>query len=199
MDNASPNDVLARTLARLLLKRYNIHFAPENAQIRCLAHVVNLVVQKILSELLGVDDPALDDYYELWKHLPIHFDVEAEDQADADAEEERAKETSKMAGQKGPSEPSDLQGDEVDELDWDIEEDEELKAFLSDTDTDASLERAGKRAVKKVWLNLSSVRIQTLTLKLRSAASHCHQDRRFSPASWSVPQMCGTIISRHLC
>ena len=89
MDNASTNDVLARTLARLLLKRYNITFAPQNAQIRCLAHVVNLVVQKIFSELLGVSDPALDDYYELWKHLPVHFDVEAEDKAEAEAEAQR--------------------------------------------------------------------------------------------------------------
>ena len=69
MDNASPNDVLARTLRVLLLKRYGIHFTPENGQIRCLAHVVNLIVQKILHELFEADDPALQDYYELFnKH-----------------------------------------------------------------------------------------------------------------------------------
>ena len=63
MDNASTNDVLAHTLGILLLKRYKIHFSPENGQIRCLAHVVNLVqvVQKILHELFEADDPALQD------------------------------------------------------------------------------------------------------------------------------------------
>lgn len=140
MDNASTNDVLARTLTRLLLKRYNITFAPQNAQIRCLAHVVNLVVQKIFSELLGVSDPALDDYYELWKHLPVHFDVEAEDKAEAEAEEERAKVDPKAV-------PTD--GDE--DLAWDVDDDEDLRVFLSEMDsTDTGSERAGKRAVKKV-------------------------------------------------
>ncbi|TBU60094.1 hypothetical protein BD310DRAFT_966638 [Dichomitus squalens] len=76
MDNASVNDVLARKLAQLLLKRYQVSFAPENAQIHCVAHVVNLIVQKILSNVLDIDDPALADYYELYnKHLPIHYDL----------------------------------------------------------------------------------------------------------------------------
>ncbi len=150
MDNASTNDVLARTLARLLLKRYNIHFTPQNGQIRCLAHVVNLVVQKLLSELLGADDPALDDYYELWKHLPIHFDVEEEDRAEAEAEAARVNKNS------SPNQ----QGDEDNELEsWDIGEDEDIQAFLTDTDADAGEERAGKRAVKKVCqYDSSSVR-----------------------------------------
>lgn len=83
MDNASTNDVLARTLGILLLKRYGIQFSPENGQIRCLAHVVNLVVQKILSELDEADDPALRDYYEANKHLPIHYDPNEDEEIQA--------------------------------------------------------------------------------------------------------------------
>ncbi|EKM48650.1 uncharacterized protein PHACADRAFT_108524 [Phanerochaete carnosa HHB-10118-sp] len=68
---------MARTLALLLLKRYSIHFNPENGQIRCIAHVVNLVVQKILHELSEADDPALRDYYEEFaKHEPFHYNPE---------------------------------------------------------------------------------------------------------------------------
>ncbi|KAL1939855.1 hypothetical protein VTO73DRAFT_9555 [Trametes versicolor] len=81
MDNASANDVLARTLSRLLLRRYGLHFSPENGRIRCIAHVVNLVVQSIVHELFEADDPALADYYELWnKHLPFHYDAATDDE-----------------------------------------------------------------------------------------------------------------------
>ncbi|GJF00443.1 hypothetical protein PsYK624_167310 [Phanerochaete sordida] len=83
MDNASSNDVLARTLAALLLKRYGIQFSPENGQIRCIAHVVNLVVQQILHTLAEADDPALEDYYESYKHEPFHYDLEDDDEQKA--------------------------------------------------------------------------------------------------------------------
>jgi len=49
---------------------------PDNAQIRCLAHVVNLVVQKILAVLDEADDPELNDYYEMMKDLPVHYDAD---------------------------------------------------------------------------------------------------------------------------
>lgn len=81
MDNAATNDVLARTLATLLLQRYNLHFVPQNGQIRCLAHVVNLVVQQMLSELLDVDNPDISDYYhELNKHEPFHYNPENDEE-----------------------------------------------------------------------------------------------------------------------
>lgn len=80
MDNASTNDVLAQTLTGLLMERYGIHFSPENGQIRCLAHVVNLVVQKILSALIDTDDPEESDWYLLHKFLPFHFDVKDDDE-----------------------------------------------------------------------------------------------------------------------
>ncbi|KAI0060903.1 hypothetical protein BV25DRAFT_1806709, partial [Artomyces pyxidatus] len=84
MDNAITNDVLARILAKLLMKRYGVPFHPENGQIRCLAHVVNLVVQKILSTALEADDPDIDDYYiRLNKHLPFHYDPESDEDLQA--------------------------------------------------------------------------------------------------------------------
>ncbi|KAJ7770293.1 hypothetical protein DFH07DRAFT_684213, partial [Mycena maculata] len=57
LDNASPNDVLIRTLSRLLMERFDVQFTPENSQIRCLDHVVHLVVQKMLAALEEAVDP----------------------------------------------------------------------------------------------------------------------------------------------
>ncbi|TFY60202.1 hypothetical protein EVJ58_g5298, partial [Rhodofomes roseus] len=80
MDNAATNDVLARTLAGLLMEKYSIHFSPENGQIRCLAHVANLVVQKILASLIDEDDPDVNDWYLLHKFLPFHYDLDSDDE-----------------------------------------------------------------------------------------------------------------------
>ena len=74
MDNATTNDVLARTLARLLLDRYGLKFETQNAQIRCLAHVVNLIVQKILATLEEAEAPEALDYYLLNKFQEFHYD-----------------------------------------------------------------------------------------------------------------------------
>ncbi|TDL22028.1 hypothetical protein BD410DRAFT_695514, partial [Rickenella mellea] len=76
MDNAAVNNVLAHTLATVLLHRYDIHFTPDNGQIRCLPHVVNLVVQKILSDFRKATDPDVDDWYIPNKHEPFHYDIE---------------------------------------------------------------------------------------------------------------------------
>lgn len=43
---------------------------------RCLAHVVNLVVQKILAALDEAEDPDDKDEYVENKDLPIHYDPE---------------------------------------------------------------------------------------------------------------------------
>lgn len=67
----------------ILLKRYHLGFHKENGRIRCLAHIVNLVVQKILSSLGDADDPEKEDYFLLNKHLPIHYDADQ----DADVQE----------------------------------------------------------------------------------------------------------------
>ncbi|KAJ7131151.1 hypothetical protein C8R44DRAFT_612967 [Mycena epipterygia] len=61
LDNAAPNDVLIRALSRLLREKFDVQFVPENSQIRCLAHVVNLVVQKMLAALEEAPDHAVED------------------------------------------------------------------------------------------------------------------------------------------
>ncbi|KAF7349955.1 hypothetical protein MVEN_01296600 [Mycena venus] len=73
LDNASPNDVLLRALARLLQEKFDLQFVPANSQIRCLAHVVNLVVQKILAALGDVADPDVTDDYLPNKDVPFHY------------------------------------------------------------------------------------------------------------------------------
>ncbi|OCH83652.1 hypothetical protein OBBRIDRAFT_742875, partial [Obba rivulosa] len=90
MDNASANDVMACTLSKLLQKRYLIPFVPENSQICYLAHVVNLVVQKMLSALNDAEDPNIVDYYLGQKFLPIHYDPNEDEEAVAHDGPERA-------------------------------------------------------------------------------------------------------------
>lgn len=75
LDNAATNDVLLRTLSNLLIQKFGIQFVVDNSQIRCLAHVVNLVVQKILAALEEADDPDVFDYYEVMKDIPIHYNI----------------------------------------------------------------------------------------------------------------------------
>ena len=48
LNNVVSNTVLCRILAKLLMQKYGVPFQPENGQIRCLAHIVNIVVQRIL-------------------------------------------------------------------------------------------------------------------------------------------------------
>lgn len=85
LDNVASNDVLCRTLTGLLMQRYGITFNPDNAQIHCLAHVVNLVVQKIMKVAGEVDDgPDLRDYYDLFlKNLPFHFKLDDDEDLQA--------------------------------------------------------------------------------------------------------------------
>ncbi|CDO77912.1 hypothetical protein BN946_scf184727.g1, partial [Trametes cinnabarina] len=144
MDNASANDVLARTVGLLLLKRYGIHFTPENGRIRCIAHVVNLVVQKILSKLFEADDPVLADYYELWnKHLPFHYDLEADDENHQFQNENKPgdpnTENKKTNYADDPASPGESDEDDDDEDD-------------DDGMDDVEDEYAGKSALKKLRL-----------------------------------------------
>ncbi|KAJ7876318.1 hypothetical protein B0H14DRAFT_2252522, partial [Mycena olivaceomarginata] len=74
LDNARTNDVLIRALSDILRQGFDIQWAPENSQIRCIAHVVNLVVQKILATLDEAHDPEEQDYYIPNKDLPFHYD-----------------------------------------------------------------------------------------------------------------------------
>jgi hypothetical protein len=83
LDNAAYNDVLIRTLSQLLIEKFDIQYVPENGQVRCLAHVVNLVVQKILALLEEADDPDIVDYYASNKDQPIHYDPEDDEDLQA--------------------------------------------------------------------------------------------------------------------
>jgi hypothetical protein len=88
-DNAAANNALFRTAARYLLSLYNIPEHPDR-HIRCLAHVINLVVQAILAALDKADvcdDVGGDgDYFRLNKDGPIHYDVNCDpDQAELEA------------------------------------------------------------------------------------------------------------------
>lgn len=86
-DNASVNDVLIATVARILLAKYGIP-ASTNLHIRCTCHVVNLVVQDILAALGEADDPDNLDYYSLNKEQSFHLDLNSDfDQLAMDSEE----------------------------------------------------------------------------------------------------------------
>lgn len=74
MDNASTNNVLARTLEPLLMKRYEIPFKPENSRIGCLAHDCNLIVQAMLHVLDEAPSSDEIDHFEDNKMYPTHYD-----------------------------------------------------------------------------------------------------------------------------
>src|ERR1700754_1680076 len=76
MDNASVCDSMARAVAVFLKQKYDISFRPENSRIRCMAHILNLVVQAFLSGLGDAEDPDQNDYYYLHKHDSIHVTAE---------------------------------------------------------------------------------------------------------------------------
>lgn len=56
--------------------------------IRCIAHVINIVVQCFLHAIDEAADPDIEDWYELCKDAEIHYDIdEDEDQQLLKAEE----------------------------------------------------------------------------------------------------------------
>ena len=86
-DNASVNDVLIATVSCILLTKYGI---PEsnNHQIRCICHIVNLVIQAILATLGEVDDPTENNCFLLKKDQLFHLDSKMDpDQLALDQEE----------------------------------------------------------------------------------------------------------------
>ena len=68
------------TAARCLLARYNIPWTPD-MHIRCIAHVINLVVQAFLHGIDEADDSDIVDNFDSNKDAPFHYNVdEDEDQ-----------------------------------------------------------------------------------------------------------------------
>ncbi|KAF6750660.1 hypothetical protein DFP72DRAFT_817500, partial [Ephemerocybe angulata] len=97
MDNASTNDEIYRNVSRYLVSIYGTTSHPDR-HIRCLAHVLNLVVQAILADLKEADaqnedpdeplknDDKNDDYLGN-KDTPIHYDVSTDrDQCELEAQ-----------------------------------------------------------------------------------------------------------------
>lgn len=79
--------MIVATVARYLLNKYRIPESP-NQQIRCLCHVINLVVQSILAALGEADDPGDDDHFLLNKAQPFHLDIDNDpDQVALDRED----------------------------------------------------------------------------------------------------------------
>jgi hypothetical protein len=51
--------------------------------IQCMAHVINLVVQAFLFAIDEGDDPDVEDWYELNKDAPIHYDISKDKEQEA--------------------------------------------------------------------------------------------------------------------
>ena len=66
--------MIIATVARILSAKYGIPELP-NLHICCFCHVINLVVQAILTALGEADDPDNIDYYSLNKEQPFHLDI----------------------------------------------------------------------------------------------------------------------------
>ncbi|KAF5349401.1 hypothetical protein D9758_015515 [Tetrapyrgos nigripes] len=90
MDNASACDSMAKFLQKLLNRRYqDLQVHVENSRIRCLAHVINLIVQAILKVLEEAESSDDVDYYLLHKDQPIHYDENDDEELKAmEAEED---------------------------------------------------------------------------------------------------------------
>lgn len=95
-DNASVDDTIVGFAARALLAKYGIPANP-NLHVRCLCHVVNLVVQAILHELCEAEDPDEMDYFEvIGKQNPVHLDPQ-EDAEQKEMDREEFDDTTKKA------------------------------------------------------------------------------------------------------
>ena len=79
--------MIIATVTHHLLTKYGIPESP-NQHIRCLCHVVNLVVQSILATLGETNKPEDIDHFLLNKVQPFHLDIENDpDQVALDHEE----------------------------------------------------------------------------------------------------------------
>ena len=91
----------------MYLTCYGILYTPD-MHIQCIAHVINLIVQAFLAALDEADKPDDIDYYEFMKDLPIHYNVD-KDQDQITLDNELLDEVSLPA-----TVGDDLEGNEVD-------------------------------------------------------------------------------------
>ncbi|KAL0059195.1 hypothetical protein AAF712_014089 [Marasmius tenuissimus] len=88
-DNATVNNVLIKTVARSLLKKYDVGLNNDR-QIRCVAHIMNLVVQDILHTIGEADDPDVVDYFKLHQDMSFHYNPQEDvDQLELESEQDR--------------------------------------------------------------------------------------------------------------
>lgn len=71
------NDVIVKTAARCLLTRYGIPES-DDIHIRCIAHVINLMVQAFLVGMDEAEDPDELDWFEADSNIPLHYTPETD-------------------------------------------------------------------------------------------------------------------------
>jgi hypothetical protein len=80
LDYASANDTMVQKLVQLIKAHYDLDMDKKDLQIRCLAHVVNLIVQALLNGMGEADDPDTVDYFTLDATAPIHYSPEEDEE-----------------------------------------------------------------------------------------------------------------------
>lgn len=177
MDNASVCDVIARSAGVMLLKKYGVKFHEENARIRCMAHVVNLIVQSLLAALDEANDPDLDDYYIPNKHLPFHYDPE-DDEEVAEMECE---------GEEKENDDADDADDEfVELLHLDLGDEaleDELEDELNETVDLSEVKKVSPRAYYVVF-NTHLPQLRAITKKICSSPQRRKQFRNFAKQAY---------------
>ncbi|KZT04760.1 uncharacterized protein LAESUDRAFT_760793 [Laetiporus sulphureus 93-53] len=191
MDNASINDVLARTLGPILMECYGIPFNATNGQIWCLAHIVNLVVQKILSALGEAKDPDEDDYYLLYKFLSFHYRPDVDEDLKKLEKEETVKADDMAAAEN-------LVEGQIDEpVEGELMAVQKLCIFLAKEHYSSQYAQDGGRELKHVLLLKKAIngwvaareKLEALTL---------------TPSDWNLlQQLCEiigafTVVTRHM-
>lgn len=77
-NNASVNDIIVEVAGHIILSKYSVPYTSD-MHIRCIVHVVNLVVQAILAAMNEADDPDDVDYFTLHKGSLIHYNIDEDD------------------------------------------------------------------------------------------------------------------------
>ena len=150
MDNASSNDVMARSLSHLLWVRYHLKYDAKEHRIRCMGHVINLVAQAMLFAIQEAEDPEVNDYFEIHKFEPIHLDDELADKLYGVLDRESG------AGSAEITETEKVDGNSDEEEEWSDEELAELLVAVESGEiADAKAREQSASAIKKVCYKIS--------------------------------------------